>query len=461
MSRSFFVLSAIVFLCSSAASARTWYVKPDGTGDVPTIQVAVDSAAAEGDTVLLADGTFAEEGNREIDCFDKALAIVSESGNPELCVIDCGIPLPCSEGLVGIYFRESAHGSPRLEGVTIRDGCGAVICDTGSAPVISNCIFRGNRCGGCDVGFQGAGMRCYSNSTPTIINCLFVDNYADGGGGLCTKGSSSTLNGVTFLNNGATGGGGMLIENGGFARLTDCTFSGNAVGSLFGSRLSGGGLCVRASAEIVNCTFVDNVSQDYPGGGLSFIPNDASDHLSLSGCTFVNNRVAPWEWWEGGGGGMATWSWGEIANVSITGCTFAGNGVYRSFNGGGGLAFLGGADVVMQNTLIAFNDSGGAVYCSGASNLTLICCDIYGNVGGNWTGCIADLAGINNNFSADPRFCDTLSGDFRVEDCSPCLPGNHPYGHECGGIVGAHDAGCACGTLVAPTTWGSIKAMYR
>jgi hypothetical protein len=450
-----------MLLCYSSPLARTWYVKPDGTGDVPTIQAAVDSAAAQGDTVLLANGTFMGEGNYEVDCFDKAPAIISESGNPELCIIDCGTPPACNAALVGIYFRESVHGSPRLEGVTVRDGCGGVVCKAGSAPVISNCIFRDNLCRGCEIGYQGAGMRCFADSRPTIINCLFVDNAADGGGGLCTKGSSPTLNGVTFLNNGASGGGGMLAEGGGFARLTDCTFSGNRVGSLFGSRNSGGGLCIRASAELVNCTFVDNVSYDEPGGGLCFKPHDGSEHLSLAGCTFVNNRVDPWEWWEGGGGGMATWSWGEIANVSITGCTFAGNAVYKSFHGGGGLAFLGDANVVMQNTLIAFNDSGGAVYCSGANNLTLICCDVYGNVGGDWTGCIAGLAGINNNFSADPRFCDTLSRDFRVEDCSPCLPGNHPNGHECGGIVGAHGSGCACGALVAPTTWGGIKAMYR
>ena len=131
-------------LSASPASARTWYVKPDSTGDVPTISVAVDSAAAQGDTVLLADGTFTGPGNREVDCLDKALTIASESGDPEACIIDCGYPPICGVRLVALYFRESSHGNPRLEGVTIRDGCGGVICDAGSAPVISNCIIWGN-----------------------------------------------------------------------------------------------------------------------------------------------------------------------------------------------------------------------------------------------------------------------------------------------------------------------------
>lgn len=38
------VLLASVVL-SSVASARVWYIRPDGTGDAPTIKAAVDSAA--------------------------------------------------------------------------------------------------------------------------------------------------------------------------------------------------------------------------------------------------------------------------------------------------------------------------------------------------------------------------------------------------------------------------------
>jgi hypothetical protein len=79
-----------VFLCLitllafhfTISSATTWYVKPDGSGDAPTIQAGVDSAAV-GDTVMLADGVYTGLGNRDIRS-TKMISIYSEIGNPEL-----------------------------------------------------------------------------------------------------------------------------------------------------------------------------------------------------------------------------------------------------------------------------------------------------------------------------------------------------------------------------------------
>jgi hypothetical protein len=116
----------------------------------------------------------------------------------------------------------------------------------------------------------------------------------------------------------------------------------------------------------------------------------------------------------------------------------------------------------VENTIIAYSASGGAVACEGATAApSLYCCDIYGNAGGDWAGCIADQLGENGNISADPFFCDTDGGDFSVELCSPCLPGNHPDGYDCGGVIGALGEGCGCGTATTPSTWGTIKATYR
>ncbi len=91
------------------------------------------------------------------------------------------------------------------------------------------------------------------------------------------------------------------------------------------------------------------------------------------------------------------------------------------------------------------------------------CTDIYGNEGGDWVGRIAGKLGQGGNFSACPAFCNFEVEPYDLSLCSasPCLPGNHPQGYNCG-LIGALGQGCICGpTETQPSTWGAIKAMYR
>ena len=63
-------------------------VEADGTGDQPTIQAAL-VVAFDGDIVELGDGVFRGLGNREVRFLGKDVTLLSASGNPETCVIDC------------------------------------------------------------------------------------------------------------------------------------------------------------------------------------------------------------------------------------------------------------------------------------------------------------------------------------------------------------------------------------
>jgi hypothetical protein len=96
----------------------------------------------------------------------------------------------------------------------------------------------------------------------------------------------------------------------------------------------------------------------------------------------------------------------------------------------------------LENSIIVFNsDTTGAIFCEGSSKTVLSCCDVYANEGGDWVGCIADQAGVDGNFSLDPLFCDTATGDYHLSWASPCLA----WYNSCSVLIGALDAGCSGG----------------
>ena len=80
---------SIVFLLLFTAPSHgdVYLIKPDGTGDFPNIQAAID-AAKGGDEILLANGVFKGLGNYNIDFKGKAITVRSQSGCPKDCTID-------------------------------------------------------------------------------------------------------------------------------------------------------------------------------------------------------------------------------------------------------------------------------------------------------------------------------------------------------------------------------------
>ena len=78
---------AAVLAGIAASQARIITVDNDGPADFSTIQAAIDDSN-DGDTVLVADGTYTGDGNRDIDFHGKAIIVKSENG-PQNCIIDC------------------------------------------------------------------------------------------------------------------------------------------------------------------------------------------------------------------------------------------------------------------------------------------------------------------------------------------------------------------------------------
>jgi hypothetical protein len=69
--------------CVSIMSATTIHVP----ADYERMQAAIYSAE-DGDTVLVADGTYTGNGNRDIDFLGRSIVVMSENG-PDATVIDC------------------------------------------------------------------------------------------------------------------------------------------------------------------------------------------------------------------------------------------------------------------------------------------------------------------------------------------------------------------------------------
>ena len=117
--RSLVIAVVLLFLTASAASSTIYVVRPDGTGDFPTIQAAID-AAQSGDIVELTDGTFTGDGNRDIDFLNKAVAVRSQSGDAALCIIDCqGTE---NEPRRAFIFQSGESAASELDGITITGG---------------------------------------------------------------------------------------------------------------------------------------------------------------------------------------------------------------------------------------------------------------------------------------------------------------------------------------------------
>jgi predicted outer membrane repeat protein len=259
-------------------------------------------------------------------------------------------------------------------------------------------------------------MACVGSSL-TIRDCTFLGNQANIGGGIyCWQCFSPTLVNCTFMGNQADLYGGGMYLNYSPATLTDCLFSGNEAAAG-----TGGGIhCYHCSPSVTGCTFLGNQTEDY-GGGM-----------------YLNYYSSP----------------------TLQQCTFSGNAAQH----GGGIFCWSNCTPVLTDCILAFSTQGAAVDRHTDSDLpTLVCCDVYGNADGDWTGFIADQYGVDGNFSLDPLFCDAEGGDVALCDDSPCLPSNHPPGAETCGLIGAWDAGCGpCSPVaVEGASWGVIKATYR
>ncbi len=183
---------------SLAASAhvgndpRTWYVRPDLSGDVPTIQDAIDVAGV-GDEIVLAPGVYdwsnqgtgTEYGLLVVWNTRDGFSIRGEGGAEET-IID-------AEGQGRCLYVMGYNDNVTFEGIT----------------------FQGGDATQSQFGYGYGGGVCIHLTSPTFRDCVFRNNQGDFGGGFATAGVCAALmENCSFHDNFArTIGGGVLLHN--------------------------------------------------------------------------------------------------------------------------------------------------------------------------------------------------------------------------------------------------------
>jgi hypothetical protein len=401
-------------LTSTPILAMTHLVYPGGTVDYPNIQAAL-TAAADNDTVLLADGLFSGPGNRDLDFAGKAIVLVSVSGNPADCIID-------AEGDESnwrrvFYIASGEDPGTVIQGLTIagglhNDGGGAYIVYE-SSPTFRDCIFTDNYSRG-----DGAAVFCWIDCSPTFTNCHFIDNV--------------------FVDYGSQRGGGFF-GNGSSAQFTDCTFSGHETHAGGGAGFTYGG-----SPSFTRCSFRDNQAE-YAGGAITLV---SSVSASFTDCEFYQNSCDVI-----GGGGAALYMSGS--NVEFLGCSFVDNSSAEILDG---LIITGyESRISLENCVAAFNLTCTAMVCTDTlSIIELTCSNIFGNASDS-SACLDSLVNINGNISHDPYYCNLSEGDLGLMVYSPCLPSNN----SCAVLMGVHEEGCDAAAVGYPTLPSSTTAVLH
>ncbi len=423
----YLTLIAVLVLAATAESQTTWYVDDDNTSGpwfgsqqfpFQYIQDGID-AAIPGDTVLVADGTYRGNGNRDLDFLGKTITVQSQNG-PALTVVDC--EGNASDPHRGFVFQSGEEPLAVLSGFTIMNGYitspgymalppfgsgGGIQCVQDSSPTIENCVIRN-----CTAEICGGGMIAYF-CEPRIVGCVFLDNIAmeeniqgGAGGGLSVYFHGDTeVNDCTFLRNSAENFGGAVAVN----MMSKSVISGCLIQN--NNAATGGGICSggfvvneKCSPVIENCEIKWNVDA-VSGGGIACI---CPEFQGSGGSPVIRNNIVFGNSANGGGGiyldgggfllesneitGNAARSGGGIkANVNSNGAGDIKNCSIRnnSAGTGGGLYLntLGKNNVIVTQCTVAFNTAGtsaGGVYTGGDNEL--LACTLWGNTAGNRAG---------------------------------------------------------------------------
>ena len=354
-----FTLLTVIVTITGSGSTEIVHV-PD---NFATLQEAIDNSST-GDTVLVSDGIYTGEENKNLDFRGKAVVLKSHNG-PRQTVIDCEFVGR------GFSFQSGEGPETRLEGLTIRNGNegngGAIYCFDAS-PVISNCMIVANNA------LAGGGIFCSEFSGMVIDNCVVSGNWGGEGGGIVSRARSSTI-------------------------IRNCVISGNS------ASFNGGGLYCWTGNHIVENSVLSGNSAQRCGGGIycnGYSSEGWESVLTLTNCIISDNQATgdfPY-----GYGGAINCRWHY--DLVMTNCTVADNAASAL---GGGIRCESWAVAEITNCIL-WNDYPDEISSSnGYPGIS------YSDIEGGWPG--------EGNIHEDPRFATYRGYGYLLHPASPCVDG--------------------------------------
>ena len=366
----------LLVVVAMPASAQTTINVP---ANQPTIQAAIN-AANNGDTILVAPGTYIENLNFK----GKAITVTS-SGGAAVTIVDGN-----AQGPVATFITSEASNSV-LNGFTLRNG----------VPSNSFPIF-----------FEGGGIAIY-HASPTITNNVITGNVAVCGVGIETEGGSPVIRGNTITGNnqgggdGGCGGGGIEVL-GGAPQIIGNTITNNSLpGGGFG-----GGIEVNGGSPTIQNNYIAGNSVFNSGGAINIVNGGSSVVVQN---IIVNNSAGG----GGSGGGINIQTPAEETAVIINNI-IVGN---TAFDNSSGLFIDVLGSLTISNNIVVAAPGQNAIVCSPFSSVfpAFSHNDVVASTGQTWSSNCAGFAQSNGNFSADPQFVNAAGGNYHLQAGSPAI----------------------------------------